>query len=348
MEAARETIILAKNVNDNFLPLDPTANLRILVTGATANIVGPLMGAWTYTWQGDDETILTTVGRKKYSVFEAIQRTHVNTKYVEGANLTSLTSVNEAIAEARNSDVVVLCVGETAYAETPGNIDNLAIASAQAELGRRLAAEAGKPIVLVYLGGRPRLINNMVEAASAVLIGFYPGERGGEAIADVIFGRHNPSARLPITYPAHPNGFNNYDLSPMEAFEFNKYEYLFPFGHGLSYTRFDYANLTLSSHEIRVPEELELSVAVTNVGARDGDEVVLLFLNDQVASLPQPVRKLKKFTKVSLRAGETRTVRFCLGVDDLKFVNAQSKWVYEPGRFNVYVDKLNDFFNLVA
>lgn len=346
LKAARETIILAKNTN-NFLPLDSTAtNRKILVTGPTANLIGPLTGAWTYSWQGNDESVLNAHGRKKLTIYESIQKTIPLAKYIQGANLTSLTNVKEAITEANNSDIIVLCVGETAYAETPGNINNLGINPAQTELARQLAG-VGKPIIVVYLGGRPRLINEISEAASSLLMGFYPGERGGEAIADVIFGRYNPSARLPFTYPSSPNGLVLYDYKPLEQAWPNNYQYLYKFGHGLSYTQFEYSNLTLSSTTLEVPDEINVSVNVKNVGGRDGDEVVMLFLEDVVASLPQPVHKLKKFTKIHLKAGETQTVRFCLGTDDLTFINAKSQRVYEPGKFIVHINEFQASFELI-
>lgn len=255
--------------------------------------------------------------------------------------------MNEAVSQAQNADIIILCVGETAYAETPGNIDDLNINPAQTQFAKELA-KTGKPIIVVYLGGRPRVINDIAAAASGMLISFYPGERGGEAIADIVFGRANPSGRLPITYPAHPSGYTTYDYLPLEEFEMNHYEYLFPFAHGLSYTTFEYSNLTLSTKELVVPNDLTVSVTVKNTGNRDGQEVVLVYINDEYASMPQPMRKLKKFTKIMLKSGEAKTISFCLTLDDLSFINVKSQRVYEPGNFNIYVANLTDSFELMV
>ena len=242
--------------------------------------------------------------------------------------------------------MIVLCVGEESYAETPGNIVNLAINEAQTHLAQALS-KTGKPIVVVYLGGRPRLINEIENAASSLLIAFYPGERGGEAIAEVIFGDVNPSGRLPITYPAHPSGYTTYDRLPIEESQ-NYYVSLYPFGHGLSYTTFTYSNLVLSTTSLVVPNDLTVTVTVTNSGNRDGKEAVLMYINDEYASFAQPARKLRKFTKIELKSGESKTLSFCLNLDDLSFINAKSRRVYEPGKFNIFIANLSTSFELIV
>lgn len=161
-----------------------------------------------------------------------------------------------------------------------------------------------------------------------------------------MFGEVNPSGRLPLTYPATVNGFTPYDLLPLEDFEFNKYEYLFPFGHGLSYTTFEYSNLVLSTRQLVAPNPLTVSVTVRNSGTRAGKESVLLFLNDRYGSVPRPVRQLKKFKKVTLNPGASETVSFTLNMDDLSFINAQYQRIYEPGEFRIYVANLNSTFVL--
>jgi beta-glucosidase len=224
------------------------------------------------------------------------------------------------------------------------------ISDAQIRLANALSA-LNKPIVVVYLGGRPRIMTNLVTSqANAVLLAFLPGNRGAEAIADIIFGRTNPSAKLPITYPRAPNGYTTYDHLPIEDnfADPNSYEYLFPFGHGLSYTTFEYSMLNLSTSElVGSDDSVTVSVSVRNSGSVDGKEVVMLYLNDVYGSIARPVRQLKRFVKVSLRAGETKRVSFELSVDDdLSFINADSERVSESGEFNVYVGNLTASFLL--
>lgn len=258
-----------------------------------------------------------------------------------------MTNLDEALEAAQNVDTIILCIGEDTYTETPGNIDTLMLGESQFKLASALAA-LNKPIVLVYVGGRPRTITQIEQDAStaATLIAFLPGNRGAEAIADIIYGRTNPSGKLPITYPKSPNGITTYDYLPIEAAWPNSYEYLYPFGHGLSFTTFEYSSLTLSVTELVAPNNLTVSFVVRNVGDRDGKEVVMVYLNDVYGSVPRPVRQLKKYDKVELRVGEARKVSFDLRMEDLRFVNAKSKRVFEEGTFNVYVANLTASFIL--
>lgn len=242
-------------------------------------------------------------------------------------------------------DVIVLCIGEDTYAETPGNINSLMLSESQVALGTALAL-LDKPIVLIYLGGRPRIITELARDSSAVLLAFLPGNRGAEAIANILYGQYNPNARLPITYPKYPNGITTYDFLPIEVAWGNYYENLFPFGHGLSYTTFEYSHLELSTKRLEAPENLTVNVSVRNTGAYDGKEVVMLYLNDEYGSVPRPMRQLKGFEKVEVKVGETKRVSFVLGVEDLSFINTKSQRVYEAGRFYVYVGSLEDSFVL--
>jgi hypothetical protein len=221
----------------------------------------------------------------------------------------------------------------------------IAIPMPQRKLAQELA-KLNKPTVTVYIGGRPRVITDIVENSQGLLISFPSGERGAEAIADVLFGETNPSGKLPITYPKYDSGFTTYDYLPLEIYGGNTYDYLFPFGHGLSYTNFTYSSLKLSANQVTMPDSLSVQVDVTNIGDREGKEVVMLFLNDEYGSVPRPVRQLKKFEKIALKAGETKTVNFTLEMYDLSFINLNSQRVCEPGRFNVYIKDLNDSFIL--
>lgn len=215
-----------------------------------------------------------------------------------------------------------MCIGEDVYCEVAGNISNLTLSSSQLDLGKRLAA-LNKPLVIVYLGGRPRVFTELAEQAQAVVLGFLPGTRGTEAIVDILFGDYNPNGRLPITYPLHPNGYTTYDHSLIEVSVGNEVEYLYPFGHGLSFSTFTYSRLRLSSREFE--NEMKVEVDVRNEGPMAGKHTVMLFLNDEFASVPRPLRQLKKFEKVNLKAGETVQVEFLLNFYDLSFIGLDHK-----------------------
>ena len=181
-------------------------------------------------------------------------------------------------------------------------------------------------------------MTELAEKADSAVLAFLPGNQGAQAIADVLFGRYNPSARLPITYPKYPNGYTTYDHPALNILQDNKVEYLFPFGHGLSYTKFNYSNLRLGVKELEAPGTITIRVDLENVGDRAGSEVVLLYVSDVYGSVPRPVKQLKKFFKIELARDELETIYFELNTDDdLSFINDKSQRVYEPGQFNVYV-----------
>ena len=347
LEAARESIILAKN-EKNSLPLDKKSNKRILVTGPTANLRKVLNGGWSYTWQGNFENTYD-FGREKLTLYKALQKKYDNLVYMEGASLEGLTNIEETIVEAQRSDVIILAVGEDAYTETPGNIYSMLLPDHQYTLAKRLF-ELNKPVIVVYFGGRPRIITDIDRNASAVIIGLLPGNKGGEAIADIIAGDYNPNGRLPITYPKVPNGFITYDYKPLEKFDVNipENQILYSFGHGLSYTSFEYSNLKLDKLNIDDDNDakLTISVDVRNVGKYEGKETVLLFIRDEVGSVSRPVKQLKGFEKINLKPGEMKTVKFVLNVhDDLSFIGINNKRIVEAGFFKVYVDKLDARFS---
>lgn len=343
LDAAHESIVLAKNEN-NLLPLKSNMG-KILVTGPTGNLLKVLHGGWSYRWQGDNETFFETFGRPKKTLFAAVKSLHENTEYVQGVEFDKEVDIQAAVQAAQSSDVVLLCIGENTYTETPGNIDNLALSQPQVKLAEALIA-TGKPIVVVYIAGRPRVMTDVAVKVQAAVLGMLPGNRGGEAIADVLFGVVNPSGRLPFTYPLNVNGYTTYDILPLESFEINQYEYLFPFGHGLSYTSFEYSNLQLSTRQLVAPNSLTVTVTVKNTGSIAGKETVMLFVNDIYGSIPRPIRQLKKFTKISLQPGASQNVEFTLTMDDLSFINQQNQRDYESGDFNIYVSSLKAMFNL--
>jgi len=352
LEAAREALILAKN-NNNTLPL--VKSFKVLVVGPTANSIRALNGGWTNTWQGEKSN---EVYAAKNTILEAItQKIGADkVKYVEGANFDRLTNLDEAVqaAASGNYNSIVLCLGEQSYTEVPGTINDLTLDAHQIELAAALA-KTGKPIVLIMAEGRPRIISAFEDKMSAVLLSIFPGMEGGEAIADVLFGDVNPSGKLPLTYPRYPNGIVPYDHAFLEGLdgstgyptEKNAYNHpQYEFGSGLSFTKFDYKNLTVSKKAFDMTEPIEISVQVTNSGVREGKEVVELYVSDLFASITPSVKRLRGFQKVNLKAGETQTVTFKITPQDLAFVGIDNKWVTEPGAFKVLVGGLTADFDV--
>lgn len=341
LNAARESIILTKNEN-NILPLSKTT--KVLVTGPTANMLSVLNGGWTITWQGNEESLYPA---EKNTVLEAIQNKvgSKNVNYVEGCSFDKDINTNKAVTEAKNSDVVIICLGEAAYCETPGSIFDLNLNKAQLDLANKIM-ETGKPVILIMLEGRPRVITDITQKAKGILIGFLPGMEGGNAIADVLFGDVNPSGKLPVTYPKTPNGITLYDYKPIEKFDGNDYNPLWPFGYGLSFTTFEYSNLKISSQEITENEELTVKIDVKNTGKMAGKEVVQLYLTDMYGSVTRPNKQLKGFEKVSLNPGEVKTVEFKLNKQHLSFIGLENKRIVEPGDFVITIENHTANFGL--
>jgi beta-glucosidase len=360
LQAAQESITLLKNTN-NVLPLSKTA--KVLVTGPTADSLVSLNNGWTYVWQGSEESLYPkdrpTIRKAIEAKIGAANVTFVQgTKIIRRAGSTSNntpTDIDEevdiaaAVEAAKNVDVVVLALGEGSYCETPGNITDLTIGEPQLKLAQAIQA-TGKPVVLVLVEGRPRIINRIAEGANAILMAYNPSNEGGTAIADVLFGDVNPSGKLPYTYPRTPNGLINYDHKPFEtentAFGNMAFNPQFRFGEGLSYTTFAYSDLRLGKQTISANEELPVSVTVTNNGQRAGKEVVLLYVSDLVASISPPGKRLRRFAKISLNPGQSRTLNFTLRADDLSFISADNKRVVEPGEFDVKIGGLSQRFTL--
>lgn len=273
-------------------------NKKILVVGTSGGSLRVLNGGWSYKWQGDNEDLFKAFANESLTVSQAIQQKVSSSgglmTYIEGANFTNIINIDEAVAQASSYDLIVLCVGEATYTEAEGNIGNLGLDSAQQQLADALI-KTNKPIALIYIGGRPRIISSIVRSPNVkgVLLSFLPGNRGGEAIADVLFGDYNPDAKLPFTYPEDANGFTPYDCRPLELYAPNKYNNLFPFGHGLSYTSFEYTNLKVATSNVNYNEGVQVSVTVSNTGSVAGKETVILYLADQVASISRPIRQVE-------------------------------------------------------
>lgn len=360
LEAARESIVLAKN-DGNALPL--AKNKKVLVTGPTADSLISLNNGWTWVWQGSEETLYK---QEKNTVREAIEAKigKDNVTYVPGTEIVrnkeipsnvSPTSIDRevdiaaAVAAARSNDVIVLCLGEGSYTETPGNITDITLPEPQIKLAQALIA-TGKPVIAVMVQGRPRLISSFADEVPGILIAMNPGDEGGDAIADILFGDYNPNGKLAFTYPRTPNSHLNYDHKLFEVVETpfgnSAFEPQFKFGHGLSYTTFEYSNLRLSREKISTSYGLEALVDVKNTGDRPGMETVILYVRDVVATLSPAGKRVKRFTKVRLRPGETLTLKFSLDPSDLAFFGTDGKPRIEPGEFVVLVGGQEKSFTL--
>jgi beta-glucosidase len=342
LQAAREAMTLLKNEN-NILPL--SKDKKVLVTGPSANKLSLLNGGWTITWQGDNEALYP---KDKSTILEAIQNKAGTNRveYVEGVTFDKEVDVSKAVSAAGSADVIVACVGEPTYCETPGNIDDLTLSAPQIRLIQELAG-TGKPIVMVLIEGRPRVVRTIVDNAGAILMAYLPGMEGGQAIADVLFGDANPSGKLPYTYPKYSGWYVCYDHKKSAETAPNKFDPQWQFGHGLSYTTFEYSGLQLDKKKLSPDDTLTVTVNIANAGSRQGAEIVQLYLSDIVASITPPVKSLKRFTKVSLKPGEKRTVKFELGRDDFEFIGRDNKPVVEPGDFKIGIGGLSETFTIL-
>jgi beta-glucosidase len=359
LDAARESITLLKNSN-NILPLAKTT--KVLVTGPTSDSLVSMNNGWTYVWQGSEENLYP---KDRHTIRRALEAKlgAGNVTFVQGTKITRAAGpsnstptdqeeevdIAAAVQAARNVDVIVLALGEGSYCETPGNITDLTIGAPQIKLAEALKA-TGKPIVLVLVEGRPRIINRIADDMNAIVMAYNPSHEGGTAIADVLFGDVNPSGKLPFTYPRTPNGLINYDHKPFEtentSFGNLAFNPQFQFGDGLSYTTFAYSDLRLAKQTIAAGDELPVSVVVKNAGNRAGKEAVLVYVSDLVASIAPPGKRLRRFAKVSLEPGESRTLNFKLRREDLSFISADNKSIVEPGEFEVRIAGLTQKFTV--
>ena len=343
--AALESEVLLKN-EGGLLPLKE--GQKILVTGPNANSLRALNGGWSYTWQGKADDYVPQYN----TILEALQKRFPGkVSYVPGVEydpsdwqIDKVTGLAQLKAEAKKADVIICCVGENSYCETPGNMDDLNLSANQKELVRAAAA-SGKPVVLVLNEGRPRLIGDIEPLCAAVVDVMLPSNFGGDALAALLSGDENFSGKLPFTYSKHINALHTYDYKVSEHREIMEGSYNYdavmdvqwPFGHGLSYTSFAYSNLQVSADKFTSADVLKVSVDVTNTGARAGKEAVLLYSSDLVASLIPDVKRLRGFEKISLAAGETKTVSFELPASALAFVGADGRWRLEEGDFRLSI-----------
>ena len=352
--AADESITLLKN-EDNILPLKK--GVRLLVTGPNANSMRTLNGGWSYSWQGEK---VEEFAQQYNTIFEALQKKfgEANVKYEPGVTYKmdglyfeeNPPEIQKAVAAASGVDCIVLCVGENSYCETPGNLDELTLSENQIQLALALQ-KTGKPVILVLNEGRPRIIRKIEPDSKAIVQLYLPGNYGADALADILAGDVNPSGKLPYTYPKFEQGLITYDHKPCQNIDQKMkgvYDYgaetsvQYPFGFGLSYTTFEYANLTIDRKSFVPGDTITVTVDVKNTGEMAGKETVMLFTNDLVASITPDVRRLRAFRKINLQPGEQKTVTLKVAANDLAFVNPEGKWILEEGDFKFQVGNLAD------
>ncbi|MFT7081165.1 MAG: beta-glucosidase [Cryomorphaceae bacterium] len=344
-EAAVESMTLLKNEN-NHLPL--SKDEKLLLTGVGSHSINYLNGAWSRTWSGQDTTFND---REKLTLKEAIEDEIGKERvlWAEGTAYDQDVNTKRALELAKQATHIIIALAELPATEKPSDIDELDFPEAQVNLVKELA-KTGKPITLVLLEGRPRLIRELEPLVESILLAYLPGNEGGLAIADVLFGEDNPSGKLPFTYPKYSGAIWSYDHVKADArdkgFGFDAYDPQYSFGHGLSYTDFAYSSLTLSSDTLWMNDTLLLSVTVTNIGNRAGKETVELYTSDIAASLVPKVKQLKGFEKIRLDKGQLKVVTFQLNKKDLGFVDGKNEWVTESGLFKITVNELEKTFFL--
>lgn len=348
LEGATESMVLLKN-EGNILPLQH--GKKILLTGPNANQMRCLDGGWSYTWQGHraDE-----FAGKYNTIYEAFCNEYGKENVILNQGVTynekgkyweeNEPQIQEAVTAAKDADVIVACIGENSYTETPGNLTDLWLSENQRNLVKALA-QTGKPVILVLNEGRPRLIADIEPLAQGIINILIPGNMGGDALANLVSGKSNFSGKMPYTYPKEINSLANYDFKKSEevgtmegAYDYNaKITQQWGFGYGLSYTSYKYSNLKVSQSDFRHGDIIKVSVDVKNTGKVAGKESVLLFSSDLIASVVPDGRRLRAFDKVELQPGETKTMTFELKADDLAFVGWNGKWRLEEGDFKLMI-----------
>ena len=342
-DAAVQTMVLLKN--NGILPL--AQGKKILGTGPNANSMRCLNGGWSYTWQGKDADKYAS---QHNTILEAMQQRFGSGNIIYEPGVTynndgqyweeNEPQIEQAVKAAAQADVILACVGENSYAETPGNLNDLALSANQRDLVKALAA-TGKPIVLILNEGRPRLVSDIEPLATAVVDILLPGNEGGNALARLLAGDDNFSARMPFTYPRHSASLTTYDYRVSEetgtmegVYDYNaQVDVQWPFGFGMSYTTYEYSNMRVDKTDFTAGDLLTVSIDVKNTGSMAGKESVLLFSRDMVASIVPESRRLRAFTKIELQPGEMRTVTFSLPANDLAFVGNDDQRHLEPGEF---------------
>ena len=364
--SAAESITLLKN-NNSILPIKP--GKKILVTGPNANSMRTLNGAWTYSWQGEK----TDKFAEKYNtIYEAISNNfgRNNVKHVPGISYPVnedydkepkfeyydqyADRFNEAIREARKSDIIVLCLGENTYTEKPGDINDLNLHPLQKKLAIELA-KTKKPIILLINSGRPRIITDIENLSSATINLYLPGNYGGDALSDILLGKVNPSGKLPYSYPSYVNSLVPYNYKPSDvqnnsqgAYNYvGEVNYLYPFGYGLSYSSFEYSNLEVDKNIYKINDTIKINVNVKNNSSLLGKETIQLYSKDNYATLTPDIKRLRRFKKIEIAPMETIKVSFNLPVSELSYINLKNQTEVEPGTFDIMISDIKKTIEII-
>ncbi len=346
-QSAIESITLLKNENQ-ILPLKKSS--KVLLTGVAANSLNYLNGAWSRTWSGEDTTFND---KGKSTILDALKKEigEENILYTQATDYLDEIDIEKAVSLSRAVDIVVVCLGEKPATEKPSDIDDLNMPKAQLKLVKKLA-QTGKPIILVLVEARPRLIAEIEPLVKGIVMAYLPGNEGGRAVVDILYGNENPSGKLPLTYPKYSGSIWSYDHVKSDerdaGFGFDAFDPQFEFGFGLSYTSFEFSDLKLNKDTFDMNDTLEVGIMVTNTGERIGKEVVQLYSKDHVASIAPAVKQLRAFEKIELKPGEKKVVIFKMSTEELQFVNAKNTRILEEGSFSVMIDTLHQDFYIYS
>ena len=343
LDAAKESITLLKNENE-VLPLE---NQRIFLSGPVTDNLNALIGGWGRTWQGVDTAYNNPTKKTIYQAFNESEKLQV--VHHETSLDPDFKEIYQAVLKTKGIKTAILCIGETPYTETVGDIEDTNLPAGQYELVKQIS-ESVDNLIIILVEGRPRIISQIEPLVDAIVHAYLPGNEGAQAILDVITGDVNPSGKLPYTYPRYASSHTTYDHKTTDLvdpqFGFNAFQPQYEFGHGLSYTDFAYNNLNLSSDSINCGDSLIVNIDVKNTGDVQGKEVVQLYIRDEVASIAPPVKVLRAYEKIDLSPGEVRKVEFKVTCSDLEFVGIDMKRITESGDFTLMVDTLKKPFYL--
>jgi beta-glucosidase len=338
---AEESITLLKNTG--ILPLNPS--LKVLVTGPTANSLTAVNGAWSRTWQGIDEIWDDST---KHTILDELKLQSDNITFFQGCDFDSLHDLGGIKSLAKPVDVIVACFGEQPSTEKPGDIHSLDISETQIEYFKYLKS-FNVPIVLALIENRPRVVRELEPYCDAIVLAYQPSENGTKAFGDILYGKVNPSGKLPLTYPRYTNTLVPYDHNHTDKlhtdFSYNAFNPQWEFGHGLSYTNFTYSNLSVDTTQLAAGK-IGISIDVSNTGDYDGKETVLVYVTDEVASIAPPVKRLRAFDKRLIEVGKTETYQFEIDLDDLAFVGLDNTWQTESGTYTILIGNGKVSFNL--
>ncbi len=344
LKAAQESITLLKNDTLKGKPILPLQkNIRLLIAGPGTNSISTLHGSWSYSWQGRDESLYPdNIQTIRAALEDKIGKDRVVNISPNEFTKVSLEQINSLKKRVKKVDAIILCLGENSYAEGLGNIDDLTLSEDQLQLAKS-ASETNKPVILILTEGRPRIISSIEPHIDGILQAYRPGNMGAEAIVNVLFGDINPSGKLPYTYPRYTGNIINYDMPVRTEKHYNPQ---WEFGFGLSYTSFNVTSLNINKDTLQVGDTLIVTANITNAGKRDGDVSLDLFVKDLTASIAPPMKKLRKFSRIDIKVGETKQVSFKLADEDWAFFNSSAKLQIESGDMEVLLQNKSVGFYL--